>query len=152
MKGTGQHGKMKGKIRKEYYWRIRMVTKSELNAINRVEAISTLAIIPVVAYSFNIVDWKMEEIRKLLTRKSLTLERMHHPKAVDVDRMYLPRNEGGRGLIQLETACKTTTIGLNTYLNTKYYPLLVIAKEHEKTNRQRESTPQLARLQCSEES
>ena len=70
MKGTGQHRKMKGKIRKEYYWRIRMVTKSELNAINRVEAISTLAIIPVVAYSFNIVHKKITHIRKDAPPKS----------------------------------------------------------------------------------
>ena len=83
------------------------------------EAINTLAI-PVIAYSFNIIEWKLEEIRKLdrKTRKLLTLERMHHPKS-DVDRLYLPRNEGGRGLIQLKTAYKTTTIGLDTYLNTK---------------------------------
>ena len=51
---------------------------------------------------------------------------MHHPKA-DMDRMYLPRNEGGRGLIQLETAYKTATIGLDTYLDTKNDPILVIA-------------------------
>ena len=38
--------------------------KSELNAINRMEAINTLAT-PLVTYSFNIVDWKMEEVRKL---------------------------------------------------------------------------------------
>ena len=70
-----QHAKMKEKIRKEYYRRIRMITKSELNAINRMEAINTLAT-PVVTYSFNIVDWKMEEIRKLdrKTRKLLTME------------------------------------------------------------------------------
>ena len=57
-----QHAKMKEKIRKKYYRRIRMITKSELNTINRMEAINTLAT-PVVTYSFNIVDWKMEEIR-----------------------------------------------------------------------------------------
>ena len=56
---------------------------------------------------------------------------MHHPKA-DMERMYLPRNEGGRGLIRLETAYKTATIGLDTYLDTTNDPLLVIAKEHEK--------------------
>ncbi|XP_067050697.1 uncharacterized protein [Acropora muricata] len=55
-----QHAKMKEKIKKEYYRRIRMITKSELNAINRTEAINTLAT-PVVTYSFNIVDWKMKE-------------------------------------------------------------------------------------------
>ena len=42
-----QHSKMKEKIRKEYYRRIRMVLKSELNAINKIEAINTVAI-PVV--------------------------------------------------------------------------------------------------------
>ena len=56
---------------------------------------------------------------------------MHHPKA-DMERMYLPRNEGGRGLIRLEMAYKTATIGLDTYLDTTNDPLLVIAKEHEK--------------------
>ena len=75
-----------------------------------------------------------------------------------MDRMYLPRNEGYRGLIQLETAHKTATIRLDTCFNTKNDPLLVIAKEHEKkTNKtkqnktekeQRKSTPYLARLQC----
>ena len=83
-----------------------MVAKSELNATNRMEAINTLATL-VVTYSFNIVDWKLEETRKLdrKTRKLLTLERMHHPKS-DWERFYLPRNEGVRGLIQLETAYK----------------------------------------------
>ena len=110
---------MKEKIRKEYYRRIRLVAKYELNSVDRIEAINTLAI-PVVAYSFNIIHWKLEEIRKLdrKTRKPLTLERMHHPKS-DVDKLFLPKSEGGRSLIQLETAYKTTTIGLDTYLNTK---------------------------------
>ena len=48
------------------------------------------------------------------------------------------------GLIQLELAYKTATIGLRT-LTPKNDPLLIIAKAHEK------KYPQLARLQCSEE-
>ena len=91
----------------------------------------------------------MEEIRQLdrKTRKLLTLQRIHHPKA-DMDRMYLLRNEGGRGLIQLQTAYKTATIGLDTYLDTKNDPLLVIAKEPEK-KKQRKKYPYLARLRFS---
>ena len=43
---------------------------------------------------------------------------------------------GGRGLIQLEIAYKTATIGLDAYLNaTKNDPLLVIAKENEKAKK-----------------
>ena len=42
-----QHSQMKEKIRKEYYRRVRLVLKSELNAANRIQAITTLAV-PVV--------------------------------------------------------------------------------------------------------
>ena len=49
------------------------------------------------------------------TRKLLTTAKMHHPKA-DVDRLYLSRSDGGRGLVQLELAYKTTTVGLDAYL------------------------------------
>ena len=131
-----QHAKMKEMIQKVYYRRIRTITKSELNAIKRMETINTLATL-VVTLSFNIVDWKMEDIRKIdrKTRKILTMERMNHPRA-DVDRMYLPRNKGGRGLIQLEIAYKIATIGLDANLNApKNDPLLVIAKEREKAKK-----------------
>ena len=90
-----QHAKMKERVRKEYYRRVRMVLKTELNATNRFEAINTLAI-PVVTYSFNIIDWKMSEIKRLdtKTRKLLTLSKMHHTKA-DVDRLSQEMLVGG---------------------------------------------------------
>ena len=59
-----QHGKMKEKIRKECYRRIRAVLQSELNAKNKLEAINTLAI-SVVSYRFNVVNWNLEEIKRL---------------------------------------------------------------------------------------
>ena len=123
---------MKEKIRKEYYRRIRLVLKSELNAANRINAINTLAV-PVVTYSFNIINWKMEELMKLdrKTRKFLTMAKMHHPKA-DVDRLYIPRKASVRGLVQLEITYKTTTIGLNTHLNNKDDYLLKIARDHDR--------------------
>ena len=40
---------------------------------------------------------------------------MHHPKA-DVDRLYMPRSSGGWGMMEIETAYKTTTIGMQKYL------------------------------------
>ena len=58
-----QHSAMKEKIRKEYYGRVRIVLKTELNAANKFEAINTLAI-PVVTYSFNIINWKTERYKK----------------------------------------------------------------------------------------
>ena len=59
-----QHATIKEKIRKEYYRRVRLITRSELNAINKIQAINTLAIL-VVTYSFNIINWQMHEIRKM---------------------------------------------------------------------------------------
>ena len=68
-----QHSKMQEKIRKEYYRRIKMVLKSELNSINKIEAINTVAT-AVVTYSFNIINWTAEDINNLdrKTRKLLT--------------------------------------------------------------------------------
>ena len=43
---------------------------------------------------------------------------MLHPKS-DVDRIYIPRKEGGRGLIEIETAFNVAIVGLNHYLENK---------------------------------
>ena len=61
---------------------MRLVNKRELNGLNKIEAINTLAV-PVFTYSVNIINWQMSEIRKMdtKTRKLLTMERMNHPKA-----------------------------------------------------------------------
>ena len=64
-------------------------------------------------------------------RKLLTLNRMHHPKA-DVNRMYVPRKEGGRGMTNLEMCFKTITIWLNTYLLSSDDRMLKLVLQHEK--------------------
>ena len=62
-KGDGiQHAKMNEKIRKECYRRVRAVLHTELNEKNKLEVINTIAI-PVVTYSFNVINWNLEEIR-----------------------------------------------------------------------------------------
>jgi hypothetical protein len=55
-------------------------------------------------YSFGIINWRIEDkiiVRKI--RKMLTMYKVHHPK-VDIDRLYVKRKEGGRGLVQVEEA------------------------------------------------
>ena len=78
-----------------------VVLTSELNAVNRTNAINTIAV-PVVTYRCNIINWTTADLKKLdrKTRKLLTMEKMRFPKA-DIDRLYLPRASGGRGLIQI---------------------------------------------------
>ena len=107
-----------------------MVLQSELNAGNKMTAINTLAV-PILTYSFNIINWQLQEIKKLdrKTRKLLTMYKMNHPKA-DVDRIYIS-SKGGRGLIQLECTYKTTSLGLATYLREKNETLLRQVYHHE---------------------
>ena len=84
-----QHSSMREEIRKECFRRVRAILRSELNARNRIDAINSLAL-PVVTYSFTIINWSLTEIKKADTkiRKLLTMHRMHHPKS-DVNRLYL---------------------------------------------------------------
>ena len=92
---------MKEKTRKDFYRQVKTILHTELNAKIKLQAINTLAI-PVVTYSFNIMNWNLEEIKRMNRKKRelLTLNRMHHPK-VDVNRIYVPRKEGGRGMINM---------------------------------------------------
>ena len=76
-----QYAPIKEKIRKECCSRVREILKTELSSANCIEAINTF-VIPVVMYSFNIINWTISEIRRLDTKmcKLLTCNRMHHPK------------------------------------------------------------------------
>ena len=58
---------------------------------------------------------------------------MHHPKS-DVNRLYLPRKEGGRGLVQLELSLKTSIIAMDTYLNNTKDWMLKLVKNMSKIN------------------
>jgi len=71
--------------------------------------------------SFGIINWRTEEIKKIdrKTIKMLTMYKTHHSKA-DIDRLYLKREEGGRGLVQIEAAYKAEIINTAEYLNTNY--------------------------------
>jgi hypothetical protein len=57
---------MKEILKQEYSRRLRTVLKSELNARNKITVIGALAV-PVLRYSFGIINWRNEEIKKKLT-------------------------------------------------------------------------------------
>jgi hypothetical protein len=101
-----QHQQTKERLKKEYRRRLRMILKSELKARNIITAIGALAV-PVLRYSFGIINWRMEEIKQIdnKTRKMLIMYKMHHSK-VDEDRLYVKRTEGWRGLLQVGAAYK----------------------------------------------
>jgi len=97
-----------------------MTVKSELKARNKITAIGAL-VVPVLRQSFGIINWSTEEIKKIdtKTRNMQTMYKMHHPKS-DIDRLYVKRKEGGRGLVQIEAAYKAEIINIAEYLNRNY--------------------------------
>ncbi|XP_063600620.1 uncharacterized protein LOC134776797 [Penaeus indicus] len=93
---------IKENVRKEYIRRVKKILKSKLNSRNTITAIIARAV-SIIRYTARIVGWKTDELQSLdrRTRKLLTTYNMFHSKG-DVDRLYLQRPEGGRGLITIE--------------------------------------------------
>ena len=94
--------KMKLIVSKEYIRRLRKVLKSKLNGGNLVRGVNTW-VASLLRYSAAFVRWRKSELEAIdrKTRKFFTIYGALHPKS-DVDRLYIPRKEGGRGLISIE--------------------------------------------------
>jgi hypothetical protein len=94
-----KHVRMKQKLGEEYLNRTKSIIKTELNGKNTIKAISTYAT-RVLTFSFGIVKWTPTVLENLQTkmRTLLTRYRFRHPRAAK-ERLTLPRQMGGRGLI-----------------------------------------------------
>ena len=94
--------KMKLNVSKEYIKRLRKVLKSKLNGGNLVHGVNAWAV-SLLRYSAAFVSWRKSELQAIdrKTRKLFTIYGALHPNS-DVDRLYIPRKEGGRGLISIE--------------------------------------------------
>ena len=92
---------MKEKVRTEYFRRLGRLLKSELYAGNLIAGINAWAI-GIVRYTAGVLNWGATELKKLdvKTRKIMTLHGAFHRNS-DVDRLYMKRKDGGRGLISL---------------------------------------------------
>ena len=88
------------------------------------EARNTLAI-PVVMYSFNIINWTIPEIRRLDTKICKLFMQENASSKSCVDRLYITRKERGMGMIQFELSCKTSTIGQHKYVTTTDWVLVL---------------------------
>ena len=111
-----EHSRMKEKTTKEYIRRTRKLLRSKLSGTNKIRAINTYAV-PVLRYSAGIVDWTKQDLQDLdrKTRKQLTMHGALHPRA-DVDRLYIPRHMGGRGLINIEDMVEGEKLALREYI------------------------------------
>ena len=106
---------MKDKIQKEYLWRIRKLLETKLSTKNLIKGINTWDV-TLVIYSKLFLKWTRDELRKMdqRTRKLMTMHKALHPRD-DVDRLYIRRKEGGRGLASIKDSVDTSTQQLEDY-------------------------------------
>ena len=121
--------KMKSNVSKEYIRRIRQVLKSKLNGGNLVHGVNTWAV-SLLRYSAAFVSWRKSELQAIdrKTKKLFTIYGALHPKS-DVDRLYIPTKEGGRGLISTEDCVEKAIRGLEVYVHGSEERLIQAAKE-----------------------
>ena len=91
--------------------------KSKLNSANVVRGVNIWAV-SLLRYSAAFVSWRKSELQAIdrKTRKLFTIYEALHPKS-DVDRLYIPRKEGGRGLISIEDCVELAIRGLEVYVH-----------------------------------
>ena len=90
----------------EHFRRSRLVMRSKLGR-NKITALNTWAI-SLLRYGAGILNWNKNVLDEMdrKTRKIMTINKEFHPKN-DVDRSYVPRSKGGRGLLSCKSYIMT---------------------------------------------
>ena len=119
--GTLEYDKVKEKEMKtefvrEYKRRLRLILSSKLNRKNNIKAINSWAV-AIMRYGAGMLEWRFYELKELdrKTRKLLTMHKGLHPKS-DVDKLYVSRKEGGRGLVSSESTIRNEEYNLGWYI------------------------------------
>ena len=109
--------KMMLNVSKECIRRLKKFLKSKLNGGNLVRGVNTWAV-SLLRYSAAFVSWRKSELQTIdkKTRKLFTIYGTLHRKS-DVDRLYIPRKEGGRALISIEDCVELAIRGLEVYVH-----------------------------------
>jgi len=125
-----KHTQVKLSVTTTYKHRLRKILQSHLSGHNQIVAINSFAV-PVLRYTAGIINWTVNECAELdrLTRKQMTLFKALHPKA-DVDRLYVPRRRGGRGLLSILDVVRLEKGALLTYTTRAEEPVLRKVKQH----------------------
>ena len=84
-----------------------MILKFKLNGKNKIQA-TNIRVVSLLRYGAGIINWKIDELNKMdrTRRKTLTMYGTLHPKS-DIDRVYLKRKHGGRGLISIKMCLRS---------------------------------------------
>ena len=123
-----RYTEIKEKVKAEYLRRARKVLETKLNGGNIIKGINTWAV-SLLRYSAAFIDWNCTELIQLdrRNRKLMPMHNALHPKSY-VDRLYIPKKEGGRELQGVEEAVKSTNLRLENYVKESGERLLSAAR------------------------
>ena len=107
---------LKTEFVREYKRRLRLILRSKLNRKNNIKAINSWAV-AIMRYGVGVLEWRFYKLKELdkKTRKFLTMHKGLHRKS-DVDKLYLSRKEGGRGLVSCESTIRSEEYNLGCTL------------------------------------
>ena len=113
---TFKQVEMKEKIQKEYLRRTRKLLETKLSCQNLIRGKNTWAV-PRVRYSEPFLKMTSDEHKQMdqRTRKLMTMHKALHP-GDDVDRLYVSRIEGGRGLTIIKDSVDASIQRLEDYI------------------------------------
>ena len=133
LEGEGVKNKeMKGKVRKEYLRRVKIIAKSKLYGGNLIKAVNAWAV-SVLRYSAGVWEWSDRELKEMdiKTRKLLAMSGVFHIRS-SVARLYQKRKDGGRGLMSVKDCVRAEEISLKEYVaGSEEWMLKVVASEVE---------------------
>ena len=104
------------KFKKNISGELENYSRIKINSRNLIKGRNTWAV-PLVRYSGPFLKWTKDELRQMdqRTRKLMTMHKVLHPRD-DVDRLYVPRKEGGRRLASIENSVDTSIQRLEDYI------------------------------------
>ena len=121
---------MKEKIKKEYLRRTRKLPETKLYSRNLIKGINIWAVL-VVRYSGSFFKLTREELKKMdqRIRKLMTMHKALHPRD-DVDRLHMPRKEGGWVLASIEDSVDASIERFEDYIQKRGGGLITITRKN----------------------
>ena len=121
---TIKHEAVKTRVKNNVKSKLRKLLATELNARNLFQAINK-SILPLISYSFGVVNWNEDELKgyDIQIRKMLNMYRVFEINS-DIDRLYLPRENGGRGLLSVWDVFRAKTSRIAHSLSHTNNPIL----------------------------
>ena len=107
--------------------------ETKLSSRNLIKGINTWGI-SLVRYLGPFLKWTSEELRQMdqRTRKVMTMHKALHPRD-GVDRLYVPRKEGGRGLASIEDSVDASIQRLEDYIEKHERGLITAIRDNTET-------------------